>query len=187
MNIGIFSGTFDPVHEGHVLFALTACDQFGLDRVIFLPERTPRRKTPVATYEQRVAMLTLALNDYPHLQVLESSSDTHTASETLDELAEQFESAKPTLLMGADVFEFVPSWTDESSLDELLGRVEFIVALRTEDDGEVVIPLADSIDADAQFVPAPVAGVSSSIIRSGKRRYLDDAVLEYIESNQLYS
>lgn len=187
MSIGIFSGTFDPVHEGHVLFALSACDQFGLSKVLFLPEKSPRRKKPVASYDQRVDMLRAALSNYVNLDVFESESDQHTINTTLAELSEHIGESKPTLLMGADVFEFVPSWVEDSELDGLMERVEFLVALRTEDDGEVVIPLANEVDADAQFMPAPINSVSSTLIRSGKKRYLDDLVVDYIDRNNLYS
>lgn len=186
MKLGIFSGTFDPVHEGHILFALSTCDQFGLDKVVLVPEKKPRRKEPVASYEQRVQMLELALSNYDNLALFESSADQHTIGTTLEEVQNEFQVEKPTLIMGADVFEFVPTWAPEDRLDALMDRVEFLVALRTEDDGEIVIPLADKIDADAQFVPAPISSISSSLIRSGKKSYLDDDVLKYITENSLY-
>ena len=69
--VGIFSGTFDPVHAGHIAFALEAMESAGLDKVYFLPESMPRRKSGVTHYAHRLAMLELALKPYNKLSILE--------------------------------------------------------------------------------------------------------------------
>src|SRR6476661_7456106 len=65
--IAILGGTFDPVHWGHVLVAETAASQFGLDRVIWVPDRSPPHKgrPDLASFEQRREMLALAIADRP--------------------------------------------------------------------------------------------------------------------------
>src|SRR5919199_5151358 len=65
--IAILGGTFDPVHWGHVLVAETAASQFGLDRVIWVPDRSPphKERPDLASFEQRRGMLALAIGDRP--------------------------------------------------------------------------------------------------------------------------
>ena len=63
--IGIFAGTFDPVHKGHISFALQAIEAAGLDEVVFLPEPRPRHKQSVTDQSHRIAMINLAIKAYP--------------------------------------------------------------------------------------------------------------------------
>jgi nicotinic acid mononucleotide adenylyltransferase len=69
--IGIYAGTFDPVHAGHVSFALHAMTVAQLDEVYFLPERLPRYKPGAAHFAHRVAMLKRAVKPHPDLQIIE--------------------------------------------------------------------------------------------------------------------
>jgi nicotinate-nucleotide adenylyltransferase len=68
--IGIYSGTFDPVHSGHISFALQSLKAAKLDKVYFLPERRPRNKQQVEHFGHRVAMLKRAIKPYPEFNVL---------------------------------------------------------------------------------------------------------------------
>ncbi|HVI69805.1 MAG TPA: adenylyltransferase/cytidyltransferase family protein, partial [Magnetospirillaceae bacterium] len=58
--VGVFSGTFDPVHRGHLAFALSAQKRAQLDTVVFLPEHSPRGKIAVGSFTHRLEMLRLA-------------------------------------------------------------------------------------------------------------------------------
>lgn len=187
--VGIFSGTFDPIHEGHVLFAQTALEQFGLDEVLFLIEELPRRKTEVSDIDHRKVMLKLALEDFPSLSFFDSKIAQHTLSSTMLEIVDARGGDDAyVLLMGADLFEQIESWPD---FKELGRDLAYIVALRTEDDGEVVIPLAQKLDLQVEFIPSPLSSISSRDIRSAVQndaqpRGLNEEVEKYIDDNLLY-
>ena len=71
MRIGIYAGTFDPVHIGRVTFALQSLEAAKLDEVYFLPERRPRGKATPEHFGHRVGMLKRALEPHERLRVLE--------------------------------------------------------------------------------------------------------------------
>ena len=80
----------------------------------------------------------------------------------------------------------------DEALEELAESIAFIVALRTEDDGEVAVPHMKQLGLEAEFLPAPLASVSSSQIREQVRagqpgKGLDDDVRTYIDHQSLYS
>ena len=82
VRIGIYSGTFDPVHIGHITFALQAMKTARLDQIVFLPERMPRRKQSAEHYGHRAAMLERALRPYPSMGVLELADKSFTIART---------------------------------------------------------------------------------------------------------
>jgi nicotinate-nucleotide adenylyltransferase len=186
--LGIFSGTFDPIHEGHILFAQTAIEQMGLDKVILMPEKNPRRKKDALDINYRAAMIQKTIEDLNQFQLKIAKNDEHNVSDTLSELKKDFPDSDFLLLMGADVFEYLPNWPD---FQKLLDECGFIVALRTEDDGEIAIPLADKLEAQAEFLPSPLSSVSSSKIRLAladnlQPKGLSDEVLDFIREHNLY-
>ncbi len=69
--VGILAGTFDPIHIGHIAFALRAIEKAQLDKVILLPEREPRRKRNVTDFNHRLSMLKLSVKSFELLEVLE--------------------------------------------------------------------------------------------------------------------
>ena len=68
--VGILSGSFDPVHKGHIAFAIDAMKQAKLDEVYFLPEVKPRRKPGVSHVSHRIAMLQIATRPYEKIKIL---------------------------------------------------------------------------------------------------------------------
>src|SRR4051812_5853101 len=88
--IGIYAGTFDPVHAGHMSFALHARQMAGLDEVYFLPERTPRHKPQAEHYGHRVGMLRRAIRPYNNLAVLELVDKHFTVQRTMLGLRQVF-------------------------------------------------------------------------------------------------
>src|SRR5688500_13565413 len=101
--IGIFPGTFDPVHQGHVAFCLEALRVCKLDEVLLLPERVPREKQNVADFSRRRSLLQDAVSARPALHVMVLNSDQFTVKETLPELQRKLGDAELTLLVGSDV------------------------------------------------------------------------------------
>ncbi|HSX00256.1 MAG TPA: adenylyltransferase/cytidyltransferase family protein [Patescibacteria group bacterium] len=129
--IGIFSGTFDPVHNGHLAFALAAVQAGLVARVVFLPEPKPRAKQQVTPLPHRSAMLRQALVSYPTLESLELNGDRFSAVETLPQLADLFPGDQLSLLLGSDVVEtFAYRWP---GLERLLGTMELLIAVRSRE------------------------------------------------------
>lgn len=128
--IGIYAGTFDPVHAGHVSFALLAQQRAYLDEVYFMPERLPRYKRDVAHFAHRVHMLTQALRPYPSLKVLELPDKNFSVIRVLPQLRAQFPDAQIVFLWGSDNVFQMARW---EHIDRLAQAGEHIVSVRGED------------------------------------------------------
>lgn len=184
MKLGVFSGTFDPVHSGHVGFAESARKLIDLDKVIFMPETSPRRKENVSDISHRTQMLELALRNYDWAEVFISQSEKHSVNATLIELKKEYgEQCELFLLMGVDVYENLRHW---DSYQKLIEEVQIVLALRTEDDGELAIDIANELEDEPTMIVSNQPGLSSSIIRGGNHSGIDSKVAEYIEVNELY-
>src|SRR5258706_12226030 len=99
-HIGIYSGTFDPVHPGHIAFAREALQTCKLDEVIFLPEQTPRGKEAVTDLSHRIALLERALADEPNMRILKLQSPQFTVADTLPEIHNLLGTTRLTRLIG---------------------------------------------------------------------------------------
>jgi nicotinate-nucleotide adenylyltransferase len=130
--IGIYAGTFDPVHAGHVAFALQAVKTAGLERLYFLPERRPRGKQHVEHFGHRVAMLRQALKPHPQFAVLELPDTSFSVRYTLPRLRKRFGKAELFFLFGSDVTDHIQEWPEA---DQLL-KHELIIGLRGKDDSK---------------------------------------------------
>src|SRR5688572_2239805 len=126
--IGVFSGTFDPVHRGHVAFALAALKQCALDKVVLLPERSLRGKLGVSDFKHILHMLRLAVRPHRKLSVLALDDRQFTVGHTLPQLQEKYEGAELVLLLGSDVVQtFGFRWP---GIDTLLSSVELAITTR---------------------------------------------------------
>jgi nicotinate (nicotinamide) nucleotide adenylyltransferase len=178
--IGILAGTFDPVHKGHIAFALQAAKVAGLERVYLLPERTPRIKKNVTEFAHRSAMLRLAVRDHEELEVLELPEPKFTISVTLPKLRAEFAPAQVVFLLGSDVAANLGNWPGLSPL---------IIGLRRRDKkadiqkqlGQLKIP------GPMSFIDSPQAHAASTHARLAKdTESVDPAVLAYIKAHNLF-
>src|SRR5690606_21472182 len=128
--VGIYAGTFDPVHEGHLAFAEQALKLCKLDKIYFLVEPRPRRKQGVKALEHREAMLRLAVADYDKFGMIMLEQINFSVEETLPKLQSLFKGARLFMLMGEDVFAHLNSWPH---VEELLGASSFIIGIRKDD------------------------------------------------------
>jgi len=107
--IGIYSGSFDPIHEGHISFAKEAMKVCRLDTIVFMPERFPRGKPNVSPISERVTELEIALAETSFV-VLNAHADQFTVDETLTELEVLYPDTVFTFLIGSDVALYLPNW-----------------------------------------------------------------------------
>lgn len=195
MRIGIFSGTFDPIHAGHIAFALAAVEASGLDKVYFLPEQQPRRKTGVTHYAHRVAMLRLALRPYQKLDLLELPDRQFSVRSSWPRIKKRFEGREIYQLVGSDMLrvlagtEATKQWP---GFDRYLQEVSLIVGVRDELDEEMAQKLLQQLQLNGHIVGTKNGHVSSSSIRralmQGKtHEQLLQSLHTYVEKNWLYA
>ena len=179
--IGIYSGIFDPVHHGHISFAKKAMQELGLDKVYFMVEPTPRRKTEQSDIRHRLNMMWLALRDQPGLELLHSGHQTFSVAETLPWLEEKFEDAKLHFLMGSDRFMKLHTWP---GFEQLQSKVNFVVGQRAGHD-------TSNIPIEHQPVSTGLADLASSGVRdlpgAEMATVVPDTVAQYIQAEQLYT
>ncbi len=136
MNIGLFGGSFDPVHRGHLALARAAAERFSLRRILFVPANVPPHKQthPVTPFIHRYAMLALATREEKGWapSLLEAPADGATrANYTIDTVRQVKRTLKKAdrlfFLMGMDAFRDIAKWHQSAAL---LAECEFVVASR---------------------------------------------------------
>jgi nicotinate-nucleotide adenylyltransferase len=188
--LGVFGGTFDPPHIGHLALAERARDRLRLDRVLFVPAGQPPHKTRagMSSAQDRLAMTRLAVRGAPAFRVstmeLRAEGPSFTAR-TVRALARP--GRRIFLLIGGDSLDDFRTWRD---YEDILVRVTLAVAERP---GAGVAPArAWARRRRVSWIGNPPLDVSSTMIRALARerrsmRYLvPDAVARYIERRALY-
>ena len=190
--IGIYGGTFDPVHYGHLLNAETVRERFSLDRILFIPDKKPVHKNSsgLANPEDRMNMLKLAVSGNSKFDVsdieIKSEKPSYTIY-TVEALIELYPGAELFLIIGSDSFNELDTW---KSYMEIISRVHVIVMKRpgsTELRHDIM-----SLGGTFHYHDNPMIEISSTQIRENIRkgfsiRYmLPDSVIEYIYSKELY-
>lgn len=133
--IGLFGGSFDPVHLGHLLVAQAACEEFKLERLFFIPAaQSPLKPERVpAPAELRVRMLRLALAGETKYEVDDQEIQRGGPSYTIDtarNYRQRYPKAALFYIIGADHVPLLPKWR---AADELAALVEFLVVPRPGD------------------------------------------------------
>lgn len=169
--IGIYSGTFDPVHAGHIAFALQALRVAKLDRLYFMPERQPRHKQHIAHFAHRVAMLRRAIRPHQNLAVLEMEDKEFSVARTLPRLRKRFGNATLVYVCGSDIVKHMATWPH---VPQLLANGELCIGLRDGETQRVVRALVDQLPARPAgviIIDSYSAEVSSSAIRQAIREH----------------
>lgn len=200
--IGIFGGTFDPIHIGHLRTASDVQQALGLEQIRLIPlQSPPHRPPPIATAQQRTAMLEAAIADNPDfiidLRELNRSGLSYTV-ETLQSLRQELPEETLCLIIGSDAFKHFPEWHQP---EEILNLAHLIVMHRPGD------PIAEHYSGrhinDPAMLKAQPTGlifsqivtqldVSSTQIRAllkqgGSPRYLlPKATLDIIIADDIY-
>jgi nicotinate-nucleotide adenylyltransferase len=198
MRIGVFGGTFDPVHYGHLILAEQCREQGRLDEVLFVPApRPPHKPQPFARFDQRVEMLALALAGNATFRIEEVEKERAGPSYTVDTLTE-LQDRRPAdellLLIGADAVRDLPQWYEPRRIVEIAG---LLVVGRPESSApdleELCARLGLPLDAvRMEVIRAPLIDISSRDLRrraaEGRSlRYLLPRAVEcYIHDKRLY-
>ena len=143
MNVGLFGGSFDPIHRGHLALAQAAAERYGLKQVLFVPANVPphKQKLPMTAFVHRYAMVALATQDDKQFvpSLLESPPELRPAGPakaaipnyTLDTVRRLKKTLKKAdrlfLLIGIDAFRDIAKWHEAKAL---LAECEFVVASR---------------------------------------------------------
>lgn len=192
MKVGIFGGTFDPIHFGHLLLAEQAMDTASLNEIWFIPAGEPphKQEKTITLAEDRKRMVELAIAEHPRFKLclieMIRSGPSYTV-DTIEELKNKYPNIEFFLLVGADMVKDLPKWY---KIKKILQYVQVIGLGRPGIDQE---QLPGYVKKRLMWIPDAIeTNVSSSEIRRrlmlGKTiRYLvPDAVYKYIKEQGLY-
>ncbi len=196
--IGIMGGTFDPIHNGHLLIAENAYEQLQLDEVRFIPTgRSPHKQgRHILDGAQRMEMVRLAIAGNPAFVVddreLRSDALSYSAL-TLTQMHLELPDAKLFFIMGGDSLRDFKTWYEPQTI---CACATLVAAARDACDQECLLAykreLQELFDAEVELLDTPNLSVTSSEIReriaAGRsiRYQVPDAVLEFILENQIY-
>ena len=197
--IGIMGGTFDPIHIGHLLIAEQACDQFKLDKVLFMPAGNPphkRHRDGRASNEQRTYMTSLAIKSNPHfeLSMIEMHKKGYSYTYlTLEKLKKEHPNNDYYFIIGADSLYDFKGWVEPA---RICACATILVATRNHTDEKL---LEYEMEMNAKWFKGRFEklsidniDVSSQQLRrwvfEGRsiRYYTPDPVIEYIEKEGIY-
>jgi nicotinate-nucleotide adenylyltransferase len=185
--IGIYGGTFDPVHQGHVDVARNVLQLFEIDEVVFVPALlAPHKLTrPVTSHLHRYAMLTLATQDDSQLTVstfeLEAANRRYTV-DTIAHFQEQFGgTADLFFVMGADSWSEITTWRE---WERLLAMINHIVVTRPGYDLRVD-HVAESVRERILDLRAPGDVSQPAVTRGRERIFITDVVMRDISATQI--
>jgi nicotinate-nucleotide adenylyltransferase len=209
VRLGIFGGTFDPPHVGHLLAASDAIEHLTLDRLVFVPAGIQPLKAgrETASAAHRLAMVRLMVGADARLQSDSVEVDRDGLSYTVDTLrdfARRFPSADRYFLVGADVLASFAQWRDPQTVLDLATLA--VLTRRPESDSDAISEatqmeqqrmsargsLLDGLAQRSTFVPTRRVDISSTEIRDRVRSgrsihgFVTDAVGEYITAHGLY-
>lgn len=190
MNIGIFSGSFNPIHIGHLILANYIVEFTELDEVWFLvsPQNPLKKKDDLLDENLRYEMVEAALENYETIQACNFEFSLPRPSytiNTLDKLSETYPQHQFTLIIGADNWAKFEIWKDHNVISEkypirVYPRLGYRIAIPSKLKGKV------------EAIDSPIIEISSTFIREsiaeGKdvKAFLPEKVFEFIEQHQLY-
>lgn len=192
MKIGLYGGTFDPVHLGHLILAETVREQLELDEVWFIPafQNPLKADRPITPPKSRLEMLRFAIAGNPHFRLNELEIKRKGPSytfETLQKINQGHPDDQLFLMIGADSLSDFPKWREPETILKL---AQVVAVNRGNETAEVPAELDSS---KIQVLQMPAIEVSSTEIRSrcsqGKSvRYLTPRAVElFISANELYA
>ena len=194
MKIGIFGGTFDPVHIGHLLSAEHVRERLQLDKVLFIPAKNPPNKQgkSITEAKHRLRMLQLSIEDNPYFEVsdMEIHADDPVSYTwiTIKRIRERYLHAELFLLLGADTVYDLQNW---QQVDFIISHCTLVGFARP---GERPLNRTDALEADRKIllIDTPQIEISSSDIRErlsqgmSVKYMVKQHALDYMKENFLY-
>jgi nicotinate-nucleotide adenylyltransferase len=195
MRIGVFGGTFDPIHDGHLAAAAAAMECAHLDRILFVPSaQPPHRPAALAPADDRLAMTRLAIDDDPRFEVSDLEVKRGGMSYTADTLADlhrDHPNDRLFLILGWDAARLFSTWHEPEKVTDLasvvvVGRPGMQSPMPSDldsaglDPGRVVLCLVPTPDVSGSGLRRAIAAGESA---AGK---LPPAVERYIAEHHLY-
>ncbi len=189
MRIGIFGGSFDPIHLGHLILVEQCRDQAQLDRVLLIPAPRPPHKInkAEASFDERLDMLNLAISGNPHLHLETCERDRPGLSYTVDTL-KFLQQRDPNnewfLILGGDSVRDFDTWREPEEIAKLAG---LLIVDRPGTEG-----VRPPDYCRYQRITSPLIDISSTDIRArvrakrSSRYFMPESVVEYIETHALY-
>ncbi|WP_461818119.1 nicotinate-nucleotide adenylyltransferase [Faecalimonas sp.] len=196
MKIGIVGGTFDPIHNGHLMLGAYAYDNFQLDKIWFMPNGNPPHKSEEINVDFRLDMVKLAIEDKDEfcLSTFEIEEEKHSYSyETLEKLRQLYPQDTFYFIIGADSLFTIEFWKEPA---RVLQACIILAACRDDKDKEEmnkqIAYLTEKYSAEIKLLKMPLIDISSSDIRKKKENgepidtLVPKKVAEYIETHGLY-
>lgn len=203
MKIGIMGGTFNPIHNGHLMLAEFAYQKFELDEVWFLPNGNPPHKDSSILLDntaKRKDMVLLAINETPYFKLCDyemQRTETSYSYETMEQLKNQFPEHEFYFIVGADSLFSLEHWKHP---ERLLRVVTVLAAYRDNINSEApmyekIHTLKEHFDCDIRLLHTPILPISSKEIRQQiaeqgykvlKELPIPKTVSAYIVENSLY-
>jgi nicotinate-nucleotide adenylyltransferase len=194
--IGVFGGTFDPVHNGHISKAQEALVKLKLDQVLWVVAGDPWMKSsePLSDAKHRLEMIKIAIDGNSQMQLSDMEIRRKGPTYTVDTLKD-IQSRNPhdelTLLVGSDLIQNFDQW---KSPDEIFSLAKLAIFTRTAGAGDTqkIVGLYKSKDHRLEILSGPTIDVSSTLVRKAVSRrlsiseYVPKAVEKYIIENKLY-
>jgi nicotinate-nucleotide adenylyltransferase len=196
MNIGVFGGTFDPIHNGHLGVIEEARTQLRLDEVIFVPAGWPwlKSESPISAVEHRVEMVRLAIENKPCCKLSTIEADKAGRSYTVDTIAEikgQL-GAELFFILGWDAMARLPEWKEPSRLIEMCRLVAVPRPSHVVPDLKEPEAIVAGLSRRTVFMDKPHIDVSATEIRrrvaqnQSVSHLVPEPVDNYIEEHNLY-
>lgn len=197
MRIGIFGGTFDPPHVGHLILAEECRTQLSLDRLIWVVTDNPphKRYISVSPIEQRVDLVKKAISGNDSFVLSRVDIDRpspHFAIDTVNLLKQEYPGSEMYYLMGGDSLHDLPTWNKPQNFIKICDGIGVMRRHADYVDLESLEKILPGISRKVQIIEAPILEISSKQIRQritegmGYRYYLKDAVYEAIAELGLY-
>lgn len=198
--IGIMGGTFDPIHNGHLMLGRQAYREYGLDEVWYMPSRQPPHKSGriITSSEDRCRMVQLAIAGIPYFvfsdfEIRRETGNTYTA-ETLRLLREKYPGDQLFFIVGADSLYEIEKWYHP---EQVMAMATLLAAHRDYDEARISLErhaayLRRTYGADIRLLHCPEMHVASEEIRQmallGRfpSESVPPAVQEYIRAHHLY-
>ncbi len=186
--IGIFGGSFNPVHLGHLLVAQDIFEKLKLDKMLFIPAFAPPHKRHLLSYQHRFKMLKLAIAGNPFFELSDIEAKRGGKSFTVDtlrELKKIYPNDQLYLIIGADQFRELSNWKEPKKLCQL---AKIVVMSRPN----CPIPAAKNRLANTMTLKVIQIEIASKLIRKrisqglSVRYMLPEKVWHYIIKNRLY-